>query len=114
MLCLVAEWLNKIAGRHWKEFAAQNYFDKNGVFISLFLSFPIVMIALGIMVKCGLGLCAWTHCRGGVCVLLQINAFISASRLLIVVKREELKRKAQRSATTAGATSDQSNSKKTR
>lgn len=40
-----AEVLNQYGSSNWEKFATQNYFDKNGVFVSLMLSAPLLLIA---------------------------------------------------------------------
>ena len=40
-----AEIFNQYGSSHWESFATQDYFDKNGVFISLMLSTPLLLIA---------------------------------------------------------------------
>jgi hypothetical protein len=40
-----AEVFNQYGSSHWEKFATQDYFDKNGVFISLMLSTPLLLIA---------------------------------------------------------------------
>lgn len=40
-----AEVFNQYGSSHWEKFATQDYFDKNGVFISLMLSAPLLLIA---------------------------------------------------------------------
>jgi TRAP-type uncharacterized transport system fused permease subunit len=68
-----AEWINGLARSHWEEFAGQNYFDKRGVFVSIMFSAPLL----------------------GVAMFVLLNALRSASRLLIQVKRRELRAKAR-------------------
>ena len=67
-----AEFLNRQAAAHWQEFAGQNYFDKHGVFVSLVFCAPLLAAAFVIL----------------------INALRATSRLLIEVKKRELKSKA--------------------
>ncbi|KDO32538.1 hypothetical protein SPRG_03013 [Saprolegnia parasitica CBS 223.65] len=43
-LVAVAERLNTWAHSHWRLFATQNYFDKNGVFMAIFVSGPLLAI----------------------------------------------------------------------
>ena len=38
-----AEYINRYAARHWREFALQDYFDPRGVFISLMFSTPLLI-----------------------------------------------------------------------
>ena len=68
----VAEWINRQAGAHWQEFAGQNYFDKRGVFISLVFCAPLLAAAFVIL----------------------INALHATSKLLVEVKKRELRSKA--------------------
>ena len=63
-----AEWINRLAGENWASFAGQNYFDKNGVFISVMFSAPLLLLSFFIL----------------------LNALRSASKLLIVVKRKQI------------------------
>lgn len=69
-----AETLNRLAGEQWQQFAGQNYFDKHGVFISVLFSAPLLACAMFVL----------------------LNALRSASRLLIQVKRKELRAEARR------------------
>ncbi len=66
-----AEWANKYGARHWEEFATQNYFDEKGIFISLMLSAPLLLMAF----------------------VMLISYLREASGLLVEVKRHELKQK---------------------
>ena len=50
-LIYCAERLNRLAGEHWKEFAAQNYFDERGVFVSVMLSAPLLCVAFFILLN---------------------------------------------------------------
>ena len=68
-----AEYINRLGAEHWREFAGQNYFDKRGVFISVMFSAPLLCLAMFIL----------------------LNALRSASKLLIEVKRKELRAKAR-------------------
>jgi hypothetical protein len=43
---LAADPLNRFLGTHWTAFATQNYFDRNGFFISVFLSIPFICLML--------------------------------------------------------------------
>ena len=46
----MAERLNSLAARHWRQFSGQNYFDPNGVFLSAVLSAPLVFTMFVILV----------------------------------------------------------------
>lgn len=66
-----AEWLNTVAAEHWESFATQDYFDSRGIFISIFLSGPLLLDSL-----------------------MMLFMFVSeAGQLLVEVKRRELKDK---------------------
>ncbi|CAB9526906.1 Transmembrane protein 18 [Seminavis robusta] len=77
------EYLNQIAGQHWKEFATQNYFDHRGVFVSFMVSGPLLFY----------------------CLIMLIMFVRESSQLLVQVKTNELKkkRKQQQSAKKKGA-----------
>lgn len=70
----LAEPLNSWAAANWQAFATQNYFDKHGVFASVMLCAPLLIVGF-----------------------IQLLYFLySASTLLVTVKREELRRKLRR------------------
>ncbi len=50
LLVYTSERLNRVLGQHWRSFAGQPYFDKNGIFISAVLSAPLVLDMLLILV----------------------------------------------------------------
>ncbi|KAL0041584.1 hypothetical protein WJX79_008403 [Trebouxia sp. C0005] len=50
LLVYTSERLNRVLGQHWRSFAGQPYFDKNGIFISAVLSAPLVLDMLVILV----------------------------------------------------------------
>lgn len=66
-----AEWLNKFGAKNWEQYATQNYFDEKGIFISLMLSAPILLMAF----------------------FMLISFLREAAGLLVEVKRQELKQK---------------------
>ena len=68
-----AEYVNRFGNEHWRSFATQNYFDKRGVFISIMFSAPML----------------------GCSMFILLNALRSASKLLIAVKKKELRAKAR-------------------
>jgi len=45
-LIAAAQPINKVASLNWRSIASQNYFDKHGLFISLFWSGPLMVVAL--------------------------------------------------------------------
>lgn len=51
VLALFAERLNEYGRQHWPQFASQNYFDRSGLFLSVFLSGPFVILANFIVVR---------------------------------------------------------------
>lgn len=48
-----AERLNSAAHAHWRLFASQDYFDRNGIFFSALVSAPLLMIMFIILVRGG-------------------------------------------------------------
>lgn len=48
---LLLQPMNDLGAEHWRSFANQNYFDKAGVFASLFYGLPLVVLSL-IQVVC--------------------------------------------------------------
>lgn len=70
-----AERLNDYGAKHWKEFATQNYFDRRGIFIGIMLCGPLLLDSF----------------------MMLFMFVIEASQLLVEVKREELRRKKEKS-----------------
>lgn len=68
-----AETINEIAAVHWRKFARQDYFQAQGLFISVFLSLPLLFTMLVIL----------------------INYMVEMTSLLIQMKRKELIHKAR-------------------
>eukprot|EP00298_Acanthocystis_sp_HF-20_P030096 c9152_g1_i1.p1 GENE.c9152_g1_i1~~c9152_g1_i1.p1 ORF type:complete len:161 (+),score=37.42 c9152_g1_i1:25-507(+) len=48
-LAFLGSYFNEIGHKNWKEFATQNYFDKQGLFISLVFSTPLLLNTLFIV-----------------------------------------------------------------
>mmetsp|Transcript_42774 Transcript_42774/g.48606 ORF Transcript_42774/g.48606 Transcript_42774/m.48606 type:complete len:245 (+) Transcript_42774:55-789(+) len=71
LLVRCAEYLNGLAARNWQSFATQNYFDRNGIFIGLFLCGPLLLD----------------------CFIMLTLLIREASQLLIDVKRMEITKK---------------------
>ena len=71
-----AEWLNKYGARTWEKYATQNYFDEKGIFVSLMLSAPILLMAF----------------------FMLISFLREASSLLVEVKRHEIQQKKKSAA----------------
>ena len=46
LLVYASESINKICSTKWKRFSSINYFDKNGHFITIIYSFPLLCILL--------------------------------------------------------------------
>lgn len=46
-----AEHVNTFLGTRWRSFATQNYFDPNGVFMSVMFSMPLAVILLVMVVR---------------------------------------------------------------
>ncbi|KAI4358041.1 hypothetical protein L6164_001951 [Bauhinia variegata] len=53
----LAEKLNNILGKNWKSFSSQNYFDPNGLFMSVLWSGPLLVIAMIILINTLFSLC---------------------------------------------------------
>ncbi|KAG0452374.1 hypothetical protein HPP92_024769 [Vanilla planifolia] len=53
----LAERINGFLGKHWKSFARQNYFDRNGLFISVLWSGPLLLLSIIIIVSTLVSLC---------------------------------------------------------
>uniref|UniRef100_A0A803QQ00 Transmembrane protein 18 n=1 Tax=Cannabis sativa TaxID=3483 RepID=A0A803QQ00_CANSA len=68
----LAERLNSFLGKNWKCFAGQNYFDPNGVFLSVLWSGPLLIIA----------------------IIILINTLFSLCHLIVRWKRAELRHRA--------------------
>ena len=51
LLVFVSEHINTAASLQWKNFATQNYFDKQGIFMGIFLNAPLLLILFVQMVS---------------------------------------------------------------
>lgn len=47
----LAERFNRVLAANWKSFAGQNYFDTNGLFLSVLWSGPLLFISIIILVS---------------------------------------------------------------
>jgi len=45
------EWMNKKCQIQWHRFATQNYFDPQGIFVSIFITCPLMIYALSMLVS---------------------------------------------------------------
>ncbi|KAF7812019.1 Transmembrane protein 18 [Senna tora] len=70
----LAERLNSFLGKNWKSFSGQNYFDPQGLFLSVLWSGPLLVIAM---------------------IILQINTLLSLCYLIVKWKRAELRHRAR-------------------
>mmetsp|Transcript_34238 Transcript_34238/g.110367 ORF Transcript_34238/g.110367 Transcript_34238/m.110367 type:complete len:165 (-) Transcript_34238:30-524(-) len=75
-----AERLNALGAAHWREFATQDYFDERGVFVALLYCTPLLLAAGFIL----------------------LNALRTTARLLVEVKRRELRANAKARAKGGG------------
>lgn len=74
VLVRTAEYSNVVAGQNWKEFATQNYFDRQGAFFAIMISGPLLFDCL-----------------------IMLTLFVrEASQLLVKVKTNELKKKSKK------------------
>eukprot|EP00232_Nephroselmis_pyriformis_P030670 CAMPEP_0182863812 /NCGR_PEP_ID=MMETSP0034_2-20130328/6850_1 /TAXON_ID=156128 /ORGANISM="Nephroselmis pyriformis, Strain CCMP717" /LENGTH=171 /DNA_ID=CAMNT_0024996051 /DNA_START=58 /DNA_END=569 /DNA_ORIENTATION=- len=71
-----AEHLNSVAADNWEAFSTQNYFDKHGLFLSVIYSGPLMFATIAVLVL----------------------SLVNTTRMLIVVKRAELKSRARKRA----------------
>ncbi|XP_004290433.1 PREDICTED: transmembrane protein 18 [Fragaria vesca subsp. vesca] len=53
----LAERFNGLLRQNWRSFASQNYFDSNGVFVSVLWSGPLLVIAIIILINTLFSLC---------------------------------------------------------
>ena len=84
-----AEWLNAYGAKNWETFATQNYFDNNGIFISIMISAPLLLMSF----------------------FMLISYLREASTLLVEVKRHELKGKQKQGNVTRSKKSGKPNKK---
>lgn len=47
----LAEILNTIGSRRWKEFSSQNYFDRSGIFMGIMVCAPLLIVCLCMLVS---------------------------------------------------------------
>jgi transmembrane protein 18 len=66
-----AEWLNHYGAQHWREFATQNYFDGQGVFVAVMVCGPLLVFSF----------------------IMLVFFLREAAQLLVQVKTAELKKK---------------------
>ena len=69
----LAEKLNTFLGQNWKSFSSQNYFDPQGLFISVMWSGPLLLIT----------------------ILILVNTLVTLCMLMVRWKRAELKHRAR-------------------
>ena len=69
LLVYCAQPLNSAAASHWQIIATQNYFDRSGIFASVLFCGPLLLLSM----------------------LLLLNMILESSRLLVKVKRAELR-----------------------
>lgn len=60
-----AENLNTLAGRHWRTFSTQNYFDSGGLFTSTVFSAPLLIIVFTQLVRRRSGPYSCSHVARG-------------------------------------------------
>lgn len=46
-----AEKLNQMGNSRWRDFATQNYFDKNGIFMGIMICAPLLMVCFVMLVS---------------------------------------------------------------
>lgn len=45
-----AEKLNQLGNQYWKKFSTQNYFDRNGIFMMIMISTPLLLYSFIILI----------------------------------------------------------------
>lgn len=54
LLCVAGlslQWVNELGAQHWRSFASQPYFDKNGLFLGTMVGMPILVNLLFLLVR---------------------------------------------------------------
>mmetsp|Transcript_5770 Transcript_5770/g.10974 ORF Transcript_5770/g.10974 Transcript_5770/m.10974 type:complete len:166 (-) Transcript_5770:242-739(-) len=69
VMVYMAETVNQVLGDNWELFSNQNYFDKNGFFISVVYSSPLVILLM----------------------IVLVNQIIQMAKLMVKVKSAQLK-----------------------
>ncbi|XP_073002850.1 uncharacterized protein [Typha latifolia] len=69
----LAEKINTLLGKHWQSFASQNYFDPQGLFLSVLWSGPLLFVT----------------------IIIVVNTLFTLCQLIIKWKRAELKHRAR-------------------
>ncbi|OEL17874.1 hypothetical protein BAE44_0021106 [Dichanthelium oligosanthes] len=69
----LAERINTFLGQNWKSFSSQNYFDPQGLFISVIWSGPLLLIT----------------------ILILVNTLVTLCMLIVRWKRAELRHRAR-------------------
>ncbi|RCV29324.1 hypothetical protein SETIT_6G003800v2 [Setaria italica] len=69
----LAERINTFLGQNWKSFSSQNYFDSQGLFISVVWSGPLLLIT----------------------ILILVNTLVTLCMLIVRWKRAELRHRAR-------------------
>jgi uncharacterized membrane protein YozB (DUF420 family) len=69
----LAERINTFLGQNWKSFSSQNYFDPQGLFVSVVWSGPLLLIT----------------------ILILVNTLVTLCMLIVRWKRAELRHRAR-------------------
>ncbi|PKA64773.1 hypothetical protein AXF42_Ash016804 [Apostasia shenzhenica] len=69
----LAERINTLLAKNWKKFSGQNYFDPNGLFISVLWSGPLLFLS----------------------IIIVVNTLISLCKLIVKWKKAELRHRAR-------------------
>ena len=93
--------VNAFLGARWRDFGfSQNYFDKHGVFMSSLFCAPLLLIAFAQMVRGESAAAAAARCKHpphsqprSFSPSPQLFSLVVSCRLLVTVKRAELKQK---------------------
>ncbi|KAL3784608.1 hypothetical protein HJC23_007064 [Cyclotella cryptica] len=71
LIIRMAEQLNQLGNRRWRDFATQNYFDKNGIFMGIMICAPLLII----------------------CFIMLVSLIREAKNLLVDVKKMKIQAK---------------------
>ncbi len=47
----LAERLNNLGASRWRDFATQNYFDRNGIFMGIMVCAPLLFVCFGMLIS---------------------------------------------------------------
>jgi len=106
LLVLAASPLNELGREHWRLIASQNYFDRNGAFISAVYSAPLLCMALLILVRGASFARSSTHpLNARSRSRAQISVLYQLANAMIITKRAQFQHERRMKAAAAKAKS---------